>query len=126
MFDFDEEPDEDSESRYYNRIRSFQRDGKPYPQLRHHALWLLHNCVAHPVLAIWPTRGAVEFHQLTSNWLNHRPEAIGLPQLPEVRKRRAWVVHNLVAHLLIGLIPCRHTFQWHDQTAREMEVPGWV
>lgn len=39
----------------------------------------------------------------------------------DVRSHRAWwVAHNCVAHPLIGLWPCRTTFDLHDYTARRM------
>lgn len=41
-------------------------------------------------------------------------------------ERLWWVVHNLVAHPAIALVPCATTFRWHDETARRMRVRGWV
>jgi len=125
------------------RIGKFEKDGRPVPRLRHHALWLLHNCVAHPLLAVMGKNVspvAVEFHELTSQWLNHKtnPRWPSPPfekaryryvvefQMPEVKKTGFWVLHNVVAHTAIGLLPCRATFDLHDWTAKKMEVPHWV
>lgn len=141
-----------SRERYTERLQRFEKDGAPYPKLRHYALWLLHNCVSHPLLAIYPGSMAVEFHDLTSQWLNgettrdrhlmeepHRSEAkrrgMHLPMLhgrwltvrmPKIQDRKAWVVHNALAHIAIGIFPCTATFSFHDRTADKMKVPGWV
>ena len=124
-------------ARYTERIGRFERDGRPLPRLRHHGLWMLHNCVAHPFLAaagqhVPPL--AIEFHELTSLWLNHvdavvrpsgRHRVISSP-VPEVKKTGLWMLHNIVAHAAIGLLPCKATFGLHDWSARAMNVPGWV
>jgi len=130
-----------AEGRYAQRKPHFVKDGAPFPGLRHHALWLLHNCVAHPLLALGaqPSEHAISFHELTSRWLNHKTmltwspgqkrhyvtHDMGIP-VPEVKGRKAWVVHNVLAHLAIGLVPCKATFDFHDRSAREMNVEGWV
>lgn len=31
-----------------------------------------------------------------------------------------WFVHNCIAHPLIGVIPCRPTFEFHDYTSRKL------
>ena len=124
---------EGSQERFNLRRRYFQHDNRPYPELRHAALWLLHNCVAHPILAVAPGPPAAEFHELTSLWLAHDTWKVGdrhlhvrvMPNVPP-EKRRAWVLHNLVAHVAIGLVPCKATFDFHDKTATAMNVEGWV
>lgn len=129
-----------SQIRYKARQAAFEEAAEfdektfPSPWLKHQALWWLHNLVAHPILAFSPTRKAVEIHELTSRWLNlddvpYRGKVLktdGLPNLPEIPNRRAWILHNLVAHVGIGLFPCKLTFEYHDKTAEEMQVPGWV
>jgi hypothetical protein len=130
-----------SARRYVARRDLFNHDGDPLPRARHHILWILHNCVAHPLLAFGATQPAVEFHELTSQWLNAKPPAQGavrpnrpLPtttrvlqtRIPEVTKPFAWVLHNVVAHTAIGLAPCKATFAFHDWSAKKMNVPGWV
>jgi hypothetical protein len=129
-----------AQERYVERIRRFRKDGRSWPRLRHHALWLLHNCVAHPLLAV---RGrhvpllAVELHELTSQWLNHEDATFFKvsspwihrslePTVPKVERTGMWTVHNVLAHMAIGLLPCKRTFSWHDRSARAMNVPGWV
>ena len=133
-----------AQARYSARLRRFVEDGRPLPKLRHHALWMLHNCVAHPLLAaagkaVSPL--AVEFHELTSLWLDHQrlgrqgisegPNGPGRSRvlsfrLPEVRESGPWMLHNIAAHVAIGLLPCKATFDLHDWSARVMGVPGWV
>ena len=93
--------------------------------LGHRAWWLLHNLVAHPLLALRPGRAAVALHDWTSRGLNRDPSlAPSLP--PQIGERLWWVVHNLVAHPAIAVAPCAATFRWHDATARRMRVRGWV
>lgn len=124
---------EGSLERFNIRRRYFQNDKRPYPELRHAALWFLHNCVAHPILAASPTVMAAEFHELTSQWLRHdewnagkRTLRIRVPPDVPPERRAAWVLHNVVAHCAIGLVPCKATFDFHDKTAKAMDVEGWV
>jgi hypothetical protein len=129
--------------RYKARIPKFVEDGRPLPKLRHHALWLLHNLVAHPLLAVLPNARIVAFHERTSAWLNHQEKAVShqpsanspggesklasrAARRPEIRHRTSWIFHNLVAHLAIGLFPCAASFRIHDWSAKKMAVPGWV
>lgn len=113
--------------RYQKRRRKFSEDGKKFPRLRHDTLWILHNCIVHPMLAISPTEKVVDLHQLTSKWLNkmYRVTLSGV-MVPKIPNRKAWVKHNLFAHLAIGFVPCEKTFAYHDETAKEMNVPYWV
>lgn len=41
-----------------------------------------------------------------------------------IQHRAWWLVHNLVAHPLIGVFPTRVTFQFHDWTSRKMAGVG--
>ena len=137
-----EEP-QGAQARYTARIEQFEKDGRPLPRLRHRALWLLHNCIAHPLLALAGERVAtvaVEFHELTSQWLNHRepgtrPTRPREPiiqarviqfEMPKVENPGMWMLHNLVSHPAIGLWPSKVTFDLHDWTAKLMDVPNWV
>lgn len=143
------EPAPGSHERYKSRIDRFLVDGEPHPRLRHHGLWLLHNLVAHPILAFVTTQKAAEFHELTSQWLNKKPPMalpqilapdrpkmvhknsprglwLHTPRVPPIKNRGAWVLHNVVAHVAIGVLPCKATFDFHDKTATAMNVPGWV
>lgn len=129
MFDFadDDEPDPTFRHaivRYFARKRTFRGDGLPLPNLRHQALWLLHNCVAHPALGFAPNRTTVALHQITSAWLNHAPYVHR--EVPYIEDRFAWKIHNVVAHTIIGVFPRPHTFAWHDETAEALGVKGWV
>lgn len=136
---------EGSLGRYKARIKWFEKDKKAHPKLRHRAFWLLHNCVAHPLLGLFPDSYAFAFHSLTSDWLNHKTpfderevlvgfeykritqESIYLDwDKPNIKDSRAWRIHNCVAHMLIGLFPHEKTFKYHDKTAVEMDVDGWV
>jgi len=141
-----EEPKEDeqkrgSEGRFYARIERFKEDSRAIPLLRHHALWMVHNCVSHPVLAVMHNDAALEFHELTSQWLSKKPAAksetlfgapihhrriLNMPPAPVVRNKVAWFVHNAIAHPLIGILPTKLTFDFHDKTAEWMDVPKWV
>lgn len=40
--------------------------------------------------------------------------------------RLKWVWHNTVGHILIGLIPVKSVFDYHDKTADDMNVKHWV
>jgi len=130
--------DDGAKKRYDDRLQLFVSRGGHVPRLRHHLLWMLHNCVAHPLLTV-PTHTAVEFHELTSQWLNAKTHVVGGSvrhgrgewrllrySMPKVERTVAWAIHNLVAHTMIGLAPCKPTFKFHDWTARLMDVPGWV
>lgn len=116
-----------SEGRYYHRLQSFHHDGRPYPWARHTAHWLLHNVVVHPLVGLLPGKVTTKLHDLSSEWLN-KDELIRVSNVPVIRDdhRKDWLFHNIVAHALIGLVPCEETFKLHDRTAREMRVKGWV
>ncbi len=129
-------PPTTSAERYEVRLETFRKDGRPYPWLRHHAFWLIHNCVAHPLLALGPTVEAIEFHELTSQWLNNSRMHVAVGEstfrvarlhgVPHVEDRWSWVLHNVVAHLAIGLAPIGPSFRFHDWSAEQMGVPGWL
>jgi hypothetical protein len=114
-----------AEVRHRKRIAKWNRATRVAPKLRHHAWWLLHNAVAHPVIGVWPTRASVWFHDWTSQQLNRRRTFVRSP-LPVIEARVAWIKHNVVAHLAIGLLPSTRTFRWHDRTASEMNVRDWI
>jgi hypothetical protein len=115
-----------AEGRYYHRLRDFLSDGKPYPRARHHAQWLLHNVVVHPLVGVFPGSVTTKLHDLSSAWLNKGAGRASTPPVVRNHLRREWLYHNVVAHILIGLVPCEETFKLHDRTAKEMRVPGWV
>src|SRR5581483_4891672 len=119
-----------SEARFKSRHVLFE-DGLPHPHLRHYCLWLIHNCISHPLLGALPNERTAEFHQVSSNWLNrywwgNAPiNDVKAPKIPE-GKRGWWVLHNVAAHMAIGVCPTRWTFAFHDWTAEKMGVAGWV
>lgn len=39
---------------------------------------------------------------------------------PEARHRFWWLLHNLVAHVLLGVLPCSATVWFHDWTSKEL------
>lgn len=41
---------------------------------------------------------------------------------PLVQHHCWWLFHNCVAHMSIGLIPCRFTFWLHDWTSRKLNA----
>jgi len=126
MFDFDEEDEKQRYAglRYYRRRKAFMTDGRPLGKARHHALWLLHNVVAHPLLGIAPNEATVALHQITSAWLNKEPY---VPRdVPEIPDLFAWRIHNIVAHVLIGVSPTIRAFNYHDLSAEDMGVKHWV
>jgi hypothetical protein len=116
-----------SGGRYAHRRRVWRDSHRFLPGVRHHAWWLLHNCSAHPVLAVSPTNWAVWFHDWTSQHLNQRRRFIpsSLPEIPEGRLH-AWVFHNAVCHVAIGLVPIGPVFRFHDRTAETMGVEDWL
>lgn len=42
--------------------------------------------------------------------------------VPVVRHHFWWAVHNCVAHPLIGVLPNRWTFAFHDYTSRKINL----
>jgi hypothetical protein len=119
-----------SSQRYHYRISKFVASGAKYPKLAHHFFWLLHNCVSHPILAFWLNQKSIEFHQLTSNWLNCRSGNQNLSYIiypmMDVEQRKWWTIHNIISHFGIGILPCNLAFRFHDWTAEKMNVKGWV
>lgn len=70
MFDF-EKPEHGSEQRYRGRVASWARmQGEPAGKVKHLSWWLLHNCVAHPLIGVLPIRATFDFHDWTSERLN--------------------------------------------------------
>lgn len=149
-----------SYERYKARIPWFTYKGrKPFGIVCHHFFWVLHNCVAHPLLGISPRRQFLFFHELTSHWLNCEgyigdhtaykkdvnghirkdkngffyPEDIFYMssahlvwKQPVIKNMYTWRVHNCISHMLIGMFPHPIIFSYHDKTAKEMNVEGWV
>jgi len=72
MFGFEEhEADElGSEGRFHAREEKFVDKQVPLPRWQHRFWWLVHNCVAHPALGVYPTEKTFQFHDWTSRKLN--------------------------------------------------------
>lgn len=125
-------PPKGSGKRYTARISLFEADGAPAPKLRHMGFWLLHNCIAHPLLGFFPNQKTVEVHELTSSWLNHemhgfdKARRVLHAKVPTIPNQALWVLHNVVSHVAIGVAPSDFTFAMHDWTAELMQIPGWV
>lgn len=47
-----------------------------------------------------------------------------LAERPWVAHTFWWFVHNCIAHPLIGILPCRHTFDFHDWSSERMHRPN--
>lgn len=146
---FEERTPPASEARYHRRIEAWMGVFGQKGRWAHRAHWLLHNNLVHPLLAaatladqvidalaeeplVYPSLSAYaeDLHHVSSHWLN-QPEQNPVPKAPHIppipdEKLGAWVVHNLVVHPLIGLCPCRETFQMHDDSAARVGVKGWV
>ncbi len=118
-----------AQKRFSERLIKFETDGKPNPELRHAALWLIHNCVAHPLLGLLPGQHTTELHELTSCWLNKFPvQDLDMVMAPTItdENRGWWLFHNLIAHVFIGVAPIQEAFDLHDWSATKMGVKGWV
>lgn len=68
MFGFDQ-PEDGSEDRYKDRWALWE--GMKLGAVRHYTWWLVHNLVAHPLIAVAPIRPAFRFH----DWTSHRMHA---------------------------------------------------
>ncbi len=93
--------------------------------VRHVGAWLVHNCIAHPLLGLKPGATTLRIHDATADWLNLAPVPSASPH-PRIERRRDWVLHNCIAHPLMGIAPASALFRLHDTTAEDMRVPGWV
>ena len=116
-----------SASRFAHRQKLWKDRHRVAPTVRHHAWWLLHNLIAHPVLGLRPSPRVVWFHDWTSQHLNTRRRFVASP--PPVippGKERAWRFHNIVGDVAFGLAPIEAAFRFHDRTSEAMGVSDWV
>jgi hypothetical protein len=67
MFGFDK-PEDGSQQRFKARVKEFKK--KQIPVLLHHYWWLVHNCIAHPLIGIAPCKNTFDFHDYTSRKIN--------------------------------------------------------
>lgn len=49
---------------------TFTINPRSLPRVKHFVWWLIHNCVAHPVIGVAPVKPAFDFHDWTSRKLN--------------------------------------------------------
>ncbi len=112
--------------RFHNRLVSIILE-KDNGYAEYQLWWLFHNCISHPILGILPCKQTVKLHQWASLKLNNLPtDRMKEADVPVIKNYKAWFKHNVLAHLAIGLAPCMKTFYYHDITAKEMNVDGWV
>lgn len=57
-----------AEDRFHKRTDLFKQENKPL--YKHHVWWLIHNCVAHPLIGIIPNKWTFDFHDWTSTKIN--------------------------------------------------------
>ncbi|MFT5681846.1 MAG: hypothetical protein ACI8RZ_002764 [Myxococcota bacterium] len=111
--------------RYTTRQARFvQRHGRS-GRVWHAGAWLVHNCIAHPLLGLKPGATTLRIHDRTADWLNLAATP-SRSEPPQLGRRRDWLVHNCIAHPLMGLAPATTLFHLHDTTAEDMGVPGWI
>lgn len=69
MFDFDRF-EGGSQKRFDERL---ENNVPPHKRIKHLGWWLVHNCVAHPLIGVLPIRATFDFHDWTSKKLNEAP-----------------------------------------------------
>lgn len=87
MFDFDHLPRNDPLRTAYGRYED-RKDtwetlvGDWTWRVRHHFWWILHNCVLHPLIGVFPTKRFMDWHDWSSKRLaaeHHLKDAFGNP-----------------------------------------------
>lgn len=73
MFGFDQ-PEDGSEERYKDRWDLWE--GTRFGILFHYSWWLIHNLVAHPLIAVFPFKPLFDFHDWTSHRMHNKRPAI--------------------------------------------------
>lgn len=119
-----------SHGRFMNRLRDWCSEHKADGLYQFYAWWLFHNCIVHPAIGLFPSDETVDLHEWASEKLDtdfrkKRNKRIKREAIPKIPNKLAWIKHNVLAHMAIGLAPCSLTFFWHDKTAEEMGVEGW-
>ena len=59
-----------SYGRFHVRLNKFKYYHDSFPKARHHFWWVFHNCIAHPLIGIMPTKKTFALHDWTSKKLN--------------------------------------------------------
>jgi hypothetical protein len=54
--------------RFHKRIENWKKAGQPV--MSHYFWWFVHNCVAHPMIGVAPTKATFAFHDFTSDKIN--------------------------------------------------------
>ena len=110
--------------------------------MREYFLGVLHNCVAHLIIAFLPnSHYAFEFHALTEKWLNEGPirtlsatynnksGSYGVRYVywqsfdyrpVKIKSKVWWWFNNAIAHLFVGLLPVKmmtKVCNWSEQKA---------
>lgn len=116
---------DDAAARFAERRRAMRACYGTMGEVVHLAAWLLHNCVAHPLLGVLPCAWTIWLHDRTADWLNLSPVATR-SDAPVISSRMRWLVHNCIAHPVMGVAPGARAFARHEQTAERMGVEGWV
>lgn len=80
MFDFsryeqkEQEILKTSHGRFKHRIQKWKDYGHETSQTaevaKHHFWWFVHNCIAHPLIGLFPIKKTFEFHDYTSRRIN--------------------------------------------------------
>jgi hypothetical protein len=75
------------------------------------------------------------FHERMQNWKEGTPEKVSVVEpkveetysapkivrrIPLVQHYFWWMIHNLVAHPMIGLLPIKVSFRFHDWTSHKL------
>jgi len=66
--DFGSSNEAGAEDRFEKRKEVFKQ--KEEPLYKHYIWWLIHNCVAHPLIGIFPCKSTFDFHDWTSIKIN--------------------------------------------------------
>jgi hypothetical protein len=69
MFGFNRDED-GSQERFHDHISLFRRAFRSFPRARHHAWWLVHNCISHPLIGLLPIKLFFDFHDWTSRMMH--------------------------------------------------------
>lgn len=66
--DYSSSDETGSKERFHSRINVYKKEEKPV--YKHHAWWLVHNCVAHPLIGFLPCKATFDFHDWTYKKIN--------------------------------------------------------
>lgn len=73
----------------------------------------------HQRVRVWNDEETID--PVTSSVTSNSKEIdINPRKFPKVQHHFWWLLHNLVAHPAIGLVPIKSTFDFHDWTSRKL------